>query len=90
MAPHRNRLLPVIPPERSQNLAAAGRQGAKSIISIAAADVADRIRRSAAVRRFGFIGWLSIVVVEACRSRLDHAYEDFILEFDMNPRDATS
>jgi hypothetical protein len=62
MAPHRSRSLEVIPPERSQNLAAAGRQGAKSLISIAATEVADRIRKSTAVRRCGFIGWISILI----------------------------
>src|ERR1700730_1873805 len=45
VAPQRIRLLQVMPPERSQNLAAAGWQGARSCISRAPASVLDRPRK---------------------------------------------
>jgi hypothetical protein len=45
VALQRSRLLQVRPPLRSQNLAAAGRQGARSCISMAPANVVDRPRK---------------------------------------------
>src|SRR5580704_8821434 len=45
VAPHRRRLLQFMPPERSQNQAAADRQGAKSRRSTACAIVAERPRK---------------------------------------------
>src|SRR5438132_13798009 len=42
MAPHRSRLFQVMPPLRSQDLAAAGRHGDKALRARAPAAVADR------------------------------------------------
>ena len=44
VAPQRSRLLQVMPPERSQSRAAAGRQGAKSFMSMALAVVTENPR----------------------------------------------
>ena len=52
MAPQRSRLLQVIPPERSQSLAAAGRQGAKALRSRAPARVADVDKKNSAAIAF--------------------------------------
>jgi hypothetical protein len=55
MVPHRSRLLMVMPPLRSQYLAAAGRHGASSARSIAFADVTKRPRNKS-VTSASFIG----------------------------------
>jgi len=46
VAPHRSKLLQVMPPVRSHNRAAAGRQGAKSFMSTALAVVMDKAKSS--------------------------------------------
>src|SRR5436190_20593486 len=52
VAPHWRRLLAVIPPERSQYLAAAGLHGLSSFKSNAFAAVSDNANRPAATRHF--------------------------------------